>query len=153
MKRIAAAIALTALLVAAAPAAAKPKPLYYDGKTVDGNSLSLTLKGKVVTEIEGFIPATCVPTHGTPLTYSSDFKPPGGYKLGTTRKSSGTEYMSYKGDVQKNYTVSIKKVKGRVWKADLSFNFSYEEVNFGSFSELEQKFYICQGDDAFLFRI
>ncbi len=153
MKRIAAAIALTALLLAAAPAAAKPKPLYYDGKTVNGNSLSLTLKGKTVTDIDGFIPATCVPTHGTPMTYSSDFKPPGGYKLGTTRKSKGTEYMSYKGDVTKNYTVSIKKVKGRVWKADLSFNFSYEEVMPGSFGELEQKFYVCQGDDAFLFKV
>jgi hypothetical protein len=142
---------LIALLVAAAPAAAKPKTLYYDGKTVAGNSLKFSIQGKRIFDIEGYVTSTCVPTHGTPLTSLGEFNPPGSYILGKTRKASKTEYMSYKGDVTKNYTVSLKKLKGHVWVAKLDVNYNYEEVNFGAFSELVQSFYICQGNDEFKF--
>ncbi len=64
---------------------------------------------------------------------------------------SHTEFISYRGDVTKNYTISIKKGKGRVWVADLHVNYSYEEVVPTGPGELDQSFYICQGDDAFRF--
>jgi hypothetical protein len=155
MKRIAIAIALVALLALAAPAAAKPKPkaLYYDGETVAGNTFQFALTGKRVTDVEGYIATTCVPNHGPPLVGSGEFNPPGSFVLGKTRKASATEYMSYKGDVTKNYTISIKKKKGRLWIADLHYNYSYEEVVGVSSAELETRLYICQGDDEFRFLV
>ena len=39
--------------ITAAPAAAKPKTLYYDGKTVAGNSLSFAIQGKRIFDIDG----------------------------------------------------------------------------------------------------
>ena len=152
MKRIAIAIALIAMLAIAAPASAKkPKTLYYDGETVAGNSLSFALTGKRVSDIDGYISTTCVPNHGPPLVGSGEFSPPGSFVLGQTGKASETEYMSYKGDVTKNYTVSIKKKKGRLWIADLHYNYSYEEIVGVSSAELETRLYICQGDDEFRF--
>jgi hypothetical protein len=151
MKRISIAIALIALLVVAAPASAKPKTLYYDGETVGGSSLSFAMTGKRISDINGYIPTTCVPNHGPPLVGTFEFNPPGSFVLGKTRKASNTEYMSYKGDVTKNYTISIKKKKGRLWIADLHLNLSYEEVVGVSSAELETRLYICQGDDEFRF--
>ena len=68
MKLRAMAIALAALLLAAAPAAAKPKPKtwYYDGETAAGESLSPSLQGKRVFDVDGYISSTCVPTHTAP---------------------------------------------------------------------------------------
>jgi len=152
MKRIVTAIALIALLLAAAPAGAKPKSYHYEGETDAGQSMEFTLAGKRILDIDGLVTTTCVPTHGPPLTYSLEFAPPGSFALGKTRKASDTKYMAYKGDVTKNYTVEIKRIKGKNrWRADLHVNFSYEEVNFGYGSELVQRFYICQGDDSFTF--
>ena len=152
MKRIAIAIALIALLAVAAPASAKkPKTYYYDGETVAGETLSFALTGKRVTDFSGYISTTCVPSRGVPLVASTEFNPPGSFVLGKTRKASETEYMSYKGDVTKNYTISIKKKKGRVWVADLHVNYSYEEITGVSSAELETRLYICQGDDEFRF--
>jgi hypothetical protein len=153
MKRIAIAIALIAMLVVAAPAAAKPKTLYYDGETVAGNELEFALTGKRVSGIEGYVSTTCASPDGPDMSFMGEFNPPGSFILGKTRKASATEYMSYKGDVTKNYTISIKKKKGRLWIADLHVNYSYEEVVGVSSSELEARFYICQGDDEFRFII
>lgn len=153
MKKSIAALALVALLVVAAPAAAKPKTYYYDGKTVDGQSLSFSLTGKRISDIDGTLLATCTPTHGSSLPLLTYFTPPGSFVLGKTRKVSDVEFISYKGDVTKNYTVSVRKVKGRVWSADLHVNYSYEEVVPVGPGELDQSFYICQADDEFLFRI
>jgi hypothetical protein len=155
MNRITAALACLALLVVAAPAAAaKPKPLYYDGETQAGESLSLTLQGKRVSDVHGLILTTCVPTHGTPVSYAVPFDPPGSFVLGAAaRKAVTVENMPYRGDVAKNFTVQVSRRSRHIWRADLSVNFSYEEVNFGTFGELEQRFFICQGDDEFLFRV
>jgi hypothetical protein len=151
MKRIAIAIASIALLVAAAPATAKPKAVYYDGKTVDGNSLSFAMAGNRIFDIEGYVTTTCVPTHGTPTVSPGEFNPPGGFVIGKTTKASNTEFISYRGDVTKNYTIGVKKLSRRVWTADLHVNYSYEEVIPSGVGELEKLFYICQGDDEFRF--
>jgi hypothetical protein len=154
MKRLTAAIACIALLIAAAPAAAKPKPLYADGETQAGEPFGFTLQGKRILDLHGLILTTCVPTHGTPMTYTVPFDPPGSFVLGAAaRKATTVENMPYRGDVAKNFTVQVSRIHKRIWKADLSVNFSYEEVNFGTFGELEQRFFICQGDDEFLFKI
>lgn len=147
-----AALALLALLVGAAPAAAKPKSLHYEGESEGGRSVSFTLSGKHISGIEGEIMTTCVPTHGTPVTFSTEFNPPGSFALGASRKAGGTEYMAYKGDVAKNYEITIKPGRKHLWIADIHVDFSYEEVIPGTFGELEQKFYVCQGDDSFSFR-
>jgi hypothetical protein len=153
MKRIAAAAALIALLVAA-PASAKLKTLYYDGETVDGNSLSFTLTGNRISEIDGYVTTTCVSGQGgTPRLSPGEFNPPGAFVFGRTRKVSKTEYMSYKGDVTKNYTITVKQKKGRVWTADLHVNYSYSEIIPVGVGELDQTFYVCQGDDEFDFRV
>jgi hypothetical protein len=152
MRRIAIAIALIAILAVAAPASAqKPKTLYYDGETVAGNSLSFAMTGKRIHDIDGYVSSTCVPNHGPPLVFSGEFHPPGSFLLGQTGKATETEFIAYKGDVTKNYTVSIKKKKGRLWIADLHVNYSYEEIIGVSSAELETRLYICQGDDEFRF--
>lgn len=155
MKRLTAAIAFLALLVAAAPAAAaKPKPLYYNGETKAGETFGLTLQGKRVSNFEGEILTTCVPTHGYPTPLTVPFDPPGSFLLGgPARKATSTEYMPYRGEVTKNFTVQVKQISKHIWSADLSVNFSYEEVTFGDFNEIVQNFAICQGDDEFLFRV
>jgi hypothetical protein len=155
MKRIAIAVALIALLALAAPAAAKPKPktLYFNGETVAGNEFQFALTGKRVTDVEGYVSATCVPNHGPPLVFSDEFTPPGSFLLGKTGRVTETEYQDYKGDVTKNYTISIKKKKGRVWVADLHVNYSFEQILGVSSSELETRLYICQGDDEVRFRL
>jgi hypothetical protein len=112
MKRMIAALALIALLVTAAPAAAKPKTLYYDGETLAGNSLSFAMTGKRIHDVSGYVTSTCVPTHGAPRVSADEYNPPG---------------------------------------SELDVNYSYEEVNFGAYSELVQSFYICQGNDSFRF--
>ncbi len=60
--------------------------------------------------------------------------------------------MAYEGDVTKYFKVHLTRLRKRMWKADLDVSFSYEEVMYGGFGELEQRFFICQGDDDFLFR-
>jgi hypothetical protein len=61
--------------------------------------------------------------------------------------------MAYRGNVTKNYTVRLEKLHGRVWRADLSVNYSYEQLTVGDFGDFEQVFYICRGDDQFLFQV
>jgi hypothetical protein len=155
MKRLStafAAIVVLALLVVAAPASAKPKKtVYYDGKSVTGQEFSFALTGKRITDVNGYMTTTCVPTHGTPTTGSTEFDPPGSFVLGKAGKASETENMAYKGDVTKNYEITFKKGRGLLWTAHLHVDYSYEEVFFGYGSEIEQKFFICQGDDDFRF--
>jgi hypothetical protein len=151
VKRIVTAIAALALLVAAAPATAKQKTYYYDGKTVAGESLAFAMKGKRISDISGYISTTCVPTSGTPIVRTGEFNPPGSFRLGRSRKVSHTEYISYWGDVTKNYRISITKGKGRVWTAKLHVNFSYTQVIPVGDGQLDQTLYVCQGDDAFKF--
>jgi hypothetical protein len=153
MKRITiAAVAMLALLVAAVPAAAKPaKALYYEGETAGGSSIQFTLTGKRLSAVSGYLTTTCVPTHGAPITFSTEFNPPGSFVLGKSRKAVATEYMSYKGDVTKNYEIAITQDRKRHWVADIHVDYSYEEVVPLGPGELDQRFYICQGDDSFTF--
>jgi hypothetical protein len=146
-------IAIASLLLLAGAAAAKPKTLYYEGKTAEGNTLALQLKGKRVSGIRGMINATCSSTYGLPETILSEFAPPGSYKVGTTRKVTSTEFVAYRGNVTKNYTIGIERLHPHLWRADLSVNYSYEQFSIGDFGEPEQTFYICRGDDAFLFKV
>jgi hypothetical protein len=154
MKRIAAvALALIALLAAAAgPAAAKQKTLYYSGKTEDGNSIRFALKGNRISNINGYVTTTCVPTSGTPRTRPGEFNPPGGFRLGSTRKVSATRYVSYWGDTKFNYKVSSRKRKGGVWLVKLHVNYSYVQYLLPGGGQVDQTLYICQGDDSFTFK-
>lgn len=150
------ALALLALFAVAAPAAATAKPAqvaHYEGETDDGEEISFDLIGKRLSGFDGYISTTCVPTHGTPLTATTEFNPPGSYLLGKTGKASNTEYISYKGDVTKNYTIELKQDRRNHYVAGIHVNYSYEEVTGSSGLELEQHFYICQGDDSFDFKI
>jgi hypothetical protein len=151
MKRLSIAIAALTLLVVAAPASAKPKTVYYDGKTLAGEEFSFAMTGKQISDVNGYMATTCVPTHGTPTPASTEFDPPGSFVLGKARKASDTEFMAYKGDVTKNYEITFEKGRGHLWTAHLHVDYSYEEVFFGYGSEIEQKFVICQGDDDFRF--
>jgi hypothetical protein len=72
--------------------------------------------------------------------------------LGKPRKAAGTEYIPYAGDVTKNYEVTVTQSPRRLWIADIHVDFSYEEASLAGFGEIEQKFYVCQGDDSFSFR-
>ncbi len=156
MKRtITTALALLALVVVAAPATAAAKPpqtLHYEGETDGGQEISYDLTGKRISNFDGYIAVTCVPTHGTPLTFSDEFNPPGSFVLGKSGKASNSEYMAYKGDVTRNFTVDIKPA-GKRWKVGLHVNYSYEQVMGTSGLELEKYFYICQGDDSFSFKV
>jgi hypothetical protein len=98
LKRITTAIAVLTVLVVAAPASAAQKTYHYSGKTDDGNSISFDLKGKRVSNIDGYVTTTCVPDRGTPRTSPGEFTPPGSFRLGRTRKASETHYVSYWGD-------------------------------------------------------
>lgn len=146
-------IAIAFLLLLAGGAAAKSKTLYYEGQTAEGNTLALQLKGQRVSGIKGMINATCSSTYGLPETILSEFTPPGSYKVGATRKATSTEFVAYRGNVTKNYTIGIERLSRHLWRADLSVNYSYEQFSIGDFGAPEQTFYICRGDDAFLFRV
>jgi hypothetical protein len=152
MNRITAAVALIALLAVAAPASAKPKPQNFSGKTNHGNSISFTLTGNRVSNLHGYITTTCVPTHGTPRTNPAEFNPPGSFRLGATRKTSETHYVSYWGDTKFNYKVSIKKQRGRVWAAKLHQNYSYIQYLLAGGGAVDRTLFVCQGDDGFSFR-
>ncbi len=153
MKRIITALSLLALLAFATSASAAPQKLYYSGQTQAGEEFSMAITGKRLSELNGYVLATCIPTHGTPMTMSVAFNPPGSFALGSTRKTTGVEELPLTGEVTKNYTVTMTKKKGHVWAADLSVNFSYEQVFVGDSGEFEQTFYICQADDGFLFKV
>jgi hypothetical protein len=153
MRRISTALAFFALLVVASPAAAAPQKLYYSGQTQAGEEFSMAITGKRLSELNGYVLATCVPTHGTPMTMAVPFNPPGSFVLGKTRKTTSVEELPFTGEVTKNYTVTMEKKRGHVWAADLSVDFSYEQVFVGDFGDFEQTFYICQADDEFLFKV
>jgi hypothetical protein len=152
MKRIVTGLSLVALLAVAAPASAKQKALHYSGKTDAGNSISFSLKGKRVFDIDGYVTTTCVPTKGTPTTRPGEFNPPGSFRLGRARKVSHTKYVSWWGDTQFNYKVAITKRKGGIWLAKLHVNYSYVQFLLPGGGEVDQTLFVCQGDDSFTFR-
>jgi hypothetical protein len=151
LKRIVTGLSLVALLAVAAPASAKQKTVYYKGKTRYGNSISFALKGNRISKIDGWVTTTCVPTKGTPTTRPAEFHPPGSFRLGRTRKTSLTEYVSWWGDTTFNYKVSLKKQKGNVWLAKLHMNYSYTQFLLPGGGDVDQILYVCQGDDSFTF--
>jgi hypothetical protein len=150
--RIATAVASIALLVAAGPAAAKQKTYHYSGKTDSGDSMSFDLKGKRISNIHGYVPTTCVPTHGTPVSRSGEFNPPGSFKLGTTRKTSETHRIDWWGDTTFNHEVSSFKKKGKTYVVKLKLNFSYIQYLLPGGGQVDQIPYICQGSDSFTFK-
>ena len=152
MKRAVTALSLIALLATAGPAAAKPKTQHYTGKTDAGNSMSFSLKGKRILNIDGYVSATCVPSRGTPRTGITEFAPPGAFRLGRTRKTSLTKYVSWWGDTKFNYKVSSKKKGRRGWKVKLHVNYSYVQYTTPGGGQVNQKLYVCQGDDSFSFK-
>ena len=140
-----------ALLVAAAPASAKGKTKHYSGKTDSGNPMSFSMKGKRIFNIDGYVSAVCVPTRGTPRTGMTGFDPPGSFRLGRTRKTKKTEYISWWGDTTFHYKVSSKK-RGRSWKVKLHVNYSYTQYTTPGGGQVNQVGYVCQGDDSFSFK-
>ncbi len=157
VRTVATALALIGLLAVAAPASAKQKTLYYNGKTEGGSPLSLQLKGKRISNISGYVPTVCVPSKGTPRTGSGSFDPPGSFRLGGTRKASRTRYVSWWGDTKFNYKVSVKKGrkvrKGRLWVAKLHVNYSYTQFTTLGGGAVDRTLYVCQGDDSFVFLV
>ena len=152
MRRIAA-FALLAVLAVAAPASAKSKPAYYNGKTDDGNSMSMTLKGKRLSHINGYVTTTCVPAHGTPTISAREFNPPGSFRLGSTRKVSVTRHVDWWGDTTFNYKVTVKRLKRHIWVAKLNVNYGYVQFLLPGGGQVDQIATVCQGDDKFTFRV
>jgi hypothetical protein len=153
MKRIVTGVALLAVLAVAGPASAAQKAGYYNGKTDDGNSMRMTLKGKRLSAIDGYVTTTCVPAHGVPTTRPGQFNPPGSFKLGTTRKVSVTRHVDWWGDTTFNYTISVKKLKPRIWVAKLSVNYGYVQYLLPGGGQVDQIANVCQGNDKFTFKV
>ncbi len=153
MNRIIAAAALIASLAIAAPASAATKTNHYSGKTDGGSPMAFSVKGKKLFNLSGYIKTTCVPTRGYPRTGSSEFAPPGKFVLGRTRKVSNTKTIPWWGDTKFNYTVSIKRLKGRTFQAKLHMNYSYVDYRILTGGYVSQTGYVCQGDDTFDFKV
>jgi len=150
MKRAATALSLIAMLAVAGPAAAKPK--YYSGTTDDGDRMAFTLKGKRISNIDGYIRVTCVPTSGVPRTNMTEFAPTGSFRLGKTRKTKLTKHVDWWGDTTFHYKVGSKKVGRNKWKVKLHLNFSYVQFSLPGGGQVDQTGYVCQGDDSFTFK-
>ena len=145
MKKIATALALTALV--AAPAAAEAAS--YKGKTKGGSSITFKLSGKRISKINTVVPTLCVETTGSGLSRAGAelFQPPGKFKLGKTTKRKALQPAAMNGGTKatKNYTVSAKRSGGKV-TGKLKVNFSFLRLDL--FRRLPYT-YICSGSTTF----
>ena len=152
IKRVATVLFLIALLAAAAPASAKQKPQHYSGTTDNENTISFSMKGKRIYNIDGYFSTLCVPTRGAPTTRAIEFHPPGSFRLGRTRKTKLTEYVSWWGDTTFHYRISSKKQRRGRWKVKLHVNYSFTQFLLPGGGGVDQTLYVCQGDDTFTFK-
>jgi len=121
-----AAVLATGLVVAAAPAAAKQKPVNYTGTTSSGAQVSFKLvKGKM----KGFVSSMFVSCSTGPASSVKgsveEFEPPAAVKVGPEFRGTAKQYtpIAYQ-EVTKNYTITANR-SGRQITGSLSLSFSY----------------------------
>jgi hypothetical protein len=123
---ISTALAATALLVAAVPAA---EAVTYKGKTENGGRISFSVSGKTVSRVNGAVPTVCLETMGS---YQSTagaelYQPPGSFRLGRSGQVKALQPAAMNQGIKatKTYTFSSRPAgNGKVaGKLRLSFSF------------------------------
>lgn len=124
------ALAVTAVLAAAGPVAAKPTA--YSGKAKGGSKITFKLSKGKMRSIKGVIPASCFTTSGVAKTSGGElFAPPGAVRIGREVKSKAKQHPALAlYPVTKTYTVDARRT-GRRISGKLGVSFSY--VDFGGY--------------------
>jgi hypothetical protein len=146
--------ALAAALIAAGAApAAMAKPLYYSGKTRDGDPMSFTLAGKKLTHVKASVPTLCGSTDGFPMNGTDPFDPPGSFPLFKTTKVTAKRPNAIwnTADVTKNFVVSFKRGRHNVITGTLHSDFSFLFLVYSY--PITSRTYVCTGDTKFTFRL
>ena len=142
-------VVVIASAVAAAPAAAAPAE-HWKSETNNGDEAYYSTKGKKLFNMSGYIPTTCVPSSGYPRSGSTEFTPPGAFKVGKTRKATDTRYVPWWGDTDFHYRVTVKQRRKGAWLVDRHVNYSYVEYRAMGGGVVDQTTWVCQGDDKFV---
>ena len=121
----------------------------YRGKTRAGDPISFTLSGARITHLSAFAPALCLPTHGTPLSGTDPFDPPGGFKVGTTSKVTAKRYNEiwHTADVTKNFFVTTKRDRSGRIIGRLHVDYSFLMIIYSY--PISSRPYVCTGDTTF----
>jgi hypothetical protein len=121
-----AAVLATGLAVAAAPAAAKQKPVAYSGTTSGGAKVTFKLaKGKMKRLRSSIFVSCSTGTSSSVRGGVEDFEPPAPVRLGGEYKRSVKQYtpLAYQ-DVTKTYTIQASRSGKRI-TGKLGLSFSY----------------------------
>jgi hypothetical protein len=106
---------------------AKSHPVYYAGKTRDGDPISFALNGTTINKLKAYVPALCGSTDGFPMHGSDPFDPPGSFPLSKTTKVTAKRHNAIwnTSDVTKNFVVSFKRGAGGIITGKLHSDFSF----------------------------
>jgi hypothetical protein len=121
-----AAVLATGLVVAAAPAAAKPKAVNYSGTTTGGAQITFKLaKGKMKGLVSSIYVSCSTGTSSSVKGGVETFEPAAPVKVGPEFKGTAMQYtpLAYQ-DVTKNYTITASRSGKRI-TGSLSQSFSY----------------------------
>lgn len=121
-----AAVLATGLAVAAAPAAAKPKPVNYSGTTSGGAPISFKLvKGKMKGLLSSVYATCSIGPSSSVKGGVETFEPGAAVKVGPEFKGTAKQYspLAWQ-DVTKNYTITASRSGKRI-TGSLSQSFSY----------------------------
>lgn len=121
-----AAVLATGLVVAAAPAAAKPKAVAYSGSTSGGAQISFKLaKGKMKGLVSSLYVSCSTGTSQTVKGGVETVEPEAPVRLGPEQKSTVKQYtpLAYQ-DVTKTYTIQASRSGKRI-TGELGLSFSY----------------------------
>jgi hypothetical protein len=145
-----AATAALALLVAAAPAAAKP--VAYKGKTKAGHTITFKRAGSSVSSIRADIPVMCVSTRTSDTRAGADsFNPPGRIRIGGEQaiQAELPVAMGMADTATKNFHLTLEKGRRGAISGKLDLNYMAIEPYFNSMGYLDGNTFVCQGSTTF----
>jgi len=149
---IAGTAALT-LLVAAAPAAAKP--VAYKGKTKAGQTVTFKRTGGSVSRFSAYVPVMCASTRTSDTRAGAEaFNPPGSIRIGGEQAITAELPVSMgMGDTAtKNFHVTLQKGRRGALTGKLDLNFMAIEPYYNAWGYLDGNTFVCQGSTTFTAR-
>jgi hypothetical protein len=109
---LSAALAATALLVGAVPAA---EAVTYKGKAENGGRISFSVSGKTISRVNGAVPTVCLETMGS---YQSTagaelYQPPGTFRLGRSAQLKALQPAAMNQGINATKTYTFRLPAGR----------------------------------------
>ncbi len=129
--------------------AARSTAVSYRGRTRADDPISFTVNGSKVSKLKAYVPTVCLPTHGTPMSGTDPFDPPGSFRLGHTDSTHAKRKNAmYPGaDPTKHFVVSTQRDRtGRV-SGKLHVDYSYLMI-LPTWPPSATP-YVCTGDTTF----